>query len=233
VAIKVKEAVERIPVVGPAARRLVMAVLARSDLKIRDSAAYWEKRYRAGGNSGAGSYDRLAEFKAAYLNEFVRTRDVQEVLEFGCGDGSQLALAQYPHYVGCDVAHAAVELCRARFTDDPTKQFYVVGDLPGDLTAELVLSLDVIFHLVEDDVFDRYMTELFDRSTRFVVVYSSNTDEPAPALHVRHRPFTRWVDENRPDWKLVEHVPNPYPYDENHPKTTSFADFFVFERPAD
>jgi len=232
VAIKVRQVVERIPVVGPAARRLVMAVLARSDLKIRDSAAYWEKRYQSGGNSGAGSYDRLAEFKAAFLNDFVRTRNVQEILEFGCGDGSQLALAQYPHYVGCDVSTAAVEMCRRRFADDPTKQFYPVPGLPADLTAELVLSLDVIYHLVEDAVFDRYMADLFDRATRFVVVYSSNTDQPAAALHVRHRTFTDWIDGHRPQWTLVEHVANPYPYDENQPKTTSFADFFVYERAA-
>ena len=35
------------------------------------SAAYWEERYRRGGNSGAGSYGKLAEFKAEVINDFV------------------------------------------------------------------------------------------------------------------------------------------------------------------
>ena len=55
-----------------------------------------EKRYSAGGNSGAGSYSQLAEFKAQVLNRFVATHDVKHIIEFGSGDGNQLALAEYP-----------------------------------------------------------------------------------------------------------------------------------------
>ena len=38
---------------------------------IKNSHEYWEKRYASGGNSGAGSYNYLAEFKAEILNNFV------------------------------------------------------------------------------------------------------------------------------------------------------------------
>ena len=41
-----------------------------------DSAQYWRDRYRAGGNSGAGSYGRLAGFKAEIVNAFVREHDI-------------------------------------------------------------------------------------------------------------------------------------------------------------
>ena len=51
--------------------------------KIDSSADYWEARYRDGGNSGAGSYGRLALFKARFLNDFVRSENVQSVIEFG------------------------------------------------------------------------------------------------------------------------------------------------------
>jgi SAM-dependent methyltransferase len=209
-----------------------MAVVARSGLKVRDSAAYWEKRYRSGRGSGAGSADHLARFKAEVLNDLVRTHGVRTVLELGCGDGAQLALAEYPQYIGCDVAQAAVDMCRQRFAGDPGKSFYRTGDLPADVAAELTLSLDVVYHLVEDAVFEAHMAELFDRATRFVAVYSSDTEEAAPGRHVRHRRFTRWVAEHRPGWELVQKVDNPFPYDPRRPHETSFADLYVFAAPA-
>ena len=54
----------------------------RRRLGFRGSAAYWDARYRAGGNSGAGSYGRLAAFKAEVLNEFVRRRGIRSIVEF-------------------------------------------------------------------------------------------------------------------------------------------------------
>src|ERR1041385_8036217 len=79
------------------------------------SAQYWEARYREGGNSGDGSYGRLASFKAQVLNDFVARNQIRSVVEFGCGDGNQLSLAQYPKYLGLDVSPTAVLNCAARF----------------------------------------------------------------------------------------------------------------------
>jgi len=194
------------------------------------SQRYWIERYATGRNSGPGSYGELAEFKAEVLNDFVRTHDVKSVIEFGCGDGNQLRLASYPRYAGLDVSPQAVARCRETFRCDPTKTFKHVDDYAGE-RADLALSLDVVFHLVEDKVFAAYMTRLFASAERFVIVYSSNTDErpPGTAPHVRHRKFTRWVDEAAPGWKLVRHIPNRYPCDMATDRG-SFADFFFFAR---
>ena len=78
--------------------------------------AYWELNYEQGGNSGPGSGD-LGQGKAEFLNDFVRDCNVESVIEFGCGDGHQLSLAKYPHYVGLDVSRAAIRMCRV---DSPT-----------------------------------------------------------------------------------------------------------------
>lgn len=222
--------VRRIPLIGDIAVRLVRAMRRRRTQPFRSSGSYWEERYRSGGNSGAGSYQRLAHFKASVLNEFVDSRDVQSILELGCGDGSQLALAAYPSYVGVDVAPAAVDLCRGKFRDDPTKTFLVAGDLPAGLEAELVLSLDVIYHLVEDDVFDAYMASLFEHAAKYVIIYASNEDRPTPDPHVRHRKFTDWIDDRCPDWMLTSVVPNAHPFDPARPDETSAADFYFYEK---
>lgn len=219
--------VKSLPVIGPIA--VALALPFKRDW-FDNSANYWDRRYADGGTSGTGSYNRLAEFKADFLNDFVRRHRVHSVIEFGSGDGAQLELANYPEYIGTDVSMAAINATRSRFASDPTKHFYHSAELPPRTQADLSLSLDVIYHLVEDDAFERYMGNLFDAARRFVIIYSSNSDEPSSAAHVRHRRFTDWIEREEATFVLKGCVTNAYPFDENDPDNTSFADFYVFER---
>jgi hypothetical protein len=197
--------------------------------RFKGSEKYWKERYNKGGTSGSGSYGYLAEFKAEFLNNFVKNNNIPSIIEFGCGDGNQLTLSRYPTYLGFDISPESIRRCRELFLNDKSKGFKLTGEYAGE-TADLTLSLDVIFHLTEDPVFHDYMNKLFDSSLRYVIVYSSNTEHlPLAAKkqpHVRHRKFTEWVEKNRPQWKLKEHIPNKYPFDGT--EKTSFSDFYVF-----
>src|SRR5262249_22620574 len=194
------------------------------------SGSYWEKRYIAGGNSGPGSYGDLAIFKAKILNEFIAAEDVQSVIEFGCGDGHQLSLACYPRYLGLDVSRAAIGKCRVLFAGDSSKEFRAMPDYNGD-KADTALSLDVIYHLVEDAVFDEYMTTIFDCARRWVIIYSSNYEglDENLAEHVRHRKFTNWVTKHRPEWYCANVIRNEFPFSGDF-QTGSHADFYFFTR---
>ena len=193
-----------------------------------DSSEYWEDRYLHGGNSGAGSYSNLAEFKAKIINEFVQKHNVKSIIDFGCGDGNQLSLAKYDKYLGFDVSKTAVDLCRKKFAGDNSKEFRLMQNYNGE-KAELTLSLDVIFHLLEDSVFDNYMKTLFGASEKFAIIYSSNKRGAKWVKHVRHRKFTDWIEKNAADWKLLEFIANPYHTDgDGSDPNTSFADFHIF-----
>ena len=168
---------------------------------------YWEKRYRSGSTSGAGSYGEHATFKAEFLNKFVVKHEIRTVLEWGCGDGNQLSLAEYDTYIGVDVSPTALAICRQMFAGDLSKTFFLdegndSAQLLATLNADLALSLDVIYHLVEDYVFELYMARLFDSARRYVVIFSTNEDRTT-VPHVRHRHFQTWITRNRPDWKLA------------------------------
>jgi hypothetical protein len=202
------------------AHRVRRSILIR---RFPGSAEYWERRYSTGGNSGAGSYGTTAEFKAEVLNSFVANHQVSTVVEFGCGDGHQLSLSEYPSYVGVDVSKKAIAICQSRFHGDSTKRFVTSSDSSG-IHADLALSLDVILHLVEDEVFDAYMRSLFTAADKYVVVFSSNLDE-RPSAHVRHRLFLDWVAGNQPSFDLISTVNNPRVVDED-----SDADFYFFSR---
>jgi hypothetical protein len=174
----------------------------------RGSGDYWESRYRLGGNSGDGSYGSSADFKAAFLNSFVAEHRIGSVIEFGCGDGNQLGLADYPVYVGLDVSATAIARCRDQFCNDTTKSFFLYSgesfvDRAGVFTADLAMSLDVLYHLVEDVVFEQYLRHLFAAARRYVVIYSSDAELRDLARHVRHRAFSTWIEANQPGWTRV------------------------------
>ncbi len=111
------------PVLGPIVKQIYRAIAPVKACAQFSSSQYWEDRYSGGGNSGAGSYGRLAEFKAETINKFVQGHSVRSVIEFGSGDGAQLELARYPAYTGVDISSRALELCRTKFKNDPSKRF--------------------------------------------------------------------------------------------------------------
>lgn len=229
--VDMKRALKSTPVLGPLLRRT--AALFTASPAFDSSQAYWEARYRRGQNSGAGSYGRLAAYKADYLNQLVVDLGINSIVELGCGDGAQLALAKYPQYVGLDISPASIAMCQQRFADDPSKTFLSILDPKASTCySDCAMSLDVIYHLVEDGVFDSYMRLLVSLAQRYVVVYSCDFDGPGPAPHVRHRNYSAWLAANAPDWRLVRSQANIYPYDAGRPDDTSWADFHVYARGA-
>lgn len=198
-----------------------------SNLRFRSSAKYWERRYRTGGTSGRGSYGEMAAYKGDFLDSFLRENRIGSVIEFGCGDGNQLQLIKYPTYIGLDVSRKAIEMVSERFKSDSTKSFYLYDPFSPQspvkhLSADCALSLDVIYHLVEDAVFEIYMNDLFAAARRFVVIYLSNHEEP-PRGHMRHRRFSDFADANWKSFDLVQQLPNKY-------ASKSLAEFFVYRR---
>jgi FkbM family methyltransferase len=193
------------------------------------SRRYWEERYAGGGNSGAGSYGKFAEFKAEVLNAFVAENHIDTVIEFGCGDGNQLLLTNYPKYMGVDVSATAINVCKSKFRADHSKSFKTLELYAGE-TADLVLSLDVIYHLVQDVEYEKYMTTICAAATKYMIIYSSNTNEAYQKhSHIRHRKFTEWIETNADAWSLEQYIPNRYPYTDDH-QQDSFADFYIYRK---
>ena len=111
------------------------------------SQPYWERRYARGGDSGAGSYGRLAIFKAEFVNSFVRDHGIRSVIEFGCGDGNQLSLAEYPSYFGLDVSRSAVEACASSNCPSPLASLHASA-IPWSTILIVGLALLVLAVLV-------------------------------------------------------------------------------------
>jgi len=167
-----------------------------------NSLEYWRNRYAKGQNSGGGSYGQVAEFKADALNRFIHEHEISRCIEFGCGDGNQLGLLDIPEYLGLDVAPAAIDLCSNKFKGDSTKSFLLYDPSHfvnnSFITAELTLSMDVILHLVEDEIYTSYMKSLLAASSKYVAIFTTATEvQPTRmAVHNKFRDHRTWISEN-------------------------------------
>jgi SAM-dependent methyltransferase len=191
------------------------------------SGEYWKNRYIKGGDSGVGSYSFFADFKAEIINRFIQENRVEDAIEFGCGDGYQTSLINYKKYTGFDISKIAISKSKKLFKKDKTKSFYLLKEYNGE-KAELSLSLDVIYHLVEEDVFKEYMKLLFNGSNKYVIIYSSNM-EGQIGEHIKHRKITNWICQNIKGWRLINHIPNKFPYIGDYTKG-SFSDFYFYQK---
>lgn len=200
-----------------------------------NSAEYWENRYASGGNSGYGSYSHLGEFKADVINMFIKTHNIRDVIDYGVGDGNQLKLLDISNlssFTGLDISPTTVDrLCRD-YENISNIKFLCTYRL--DFTkhcADMVMSCDVIYHLIEDSVYEDYMKNLFSMARKYVIIYAKDEDI-RHCRHVRFRKFSDYISRNFPEWTLKSHITNKYPQiilgRDN--KTTSPSDFYIYTK---
>ena len=183
-----------------------------------DVVGYWEARYAYGKRgSGVGSRGDAAKRKAAFVNSLITERNVSSVIDWGCGDGVVARLIEAPRYVGVDVSPSAVAVSHMR-ADAPGRTWLTYDGVtsPELPPADLALSLDVIFHLIDDVLYRRHLELLFG-SAPLVCVHSSNRDEDAKVEHMRSREFLPDVPHG---WRCIHEGPS------------DAIGFWVFEREA-
>lgn len=169
-----------------------------------DTKIYWEERYRTGGNSGAGSYGEYAKFKGDVVNPLLRKYNIKSIVDLGCGDGNQLKYFNLEgiDYIGVDISQTALNKARQQH---PKKTFVLYENFPADTPRDLTLSLDVIYHLIEDSLYEAYMKTLFNLASKYVLIFSTNHNQKADP-HVLHRRFT---DDVPTTFFLQEKVNSP------------------------
>lgn len=162
-----------------------------------DYIAYWQQRYALAGNSGAGSYGLLADYKAAIVNAYLRDHAVESVIEFGVGDGNQLTLMRYPRYLGLDVAPASLARCRQLFADDPTKSFMLYQPQAfvnrGFLRADLVVCLDVLYHITDEADFRKTLDDIISCAPRHIVLYTQLYPTGSTGSHITERDLAPYL----------------------------------------
>jgi len=190
---------------------------------------YWVSRYENGGNSGVGSKNVLNLFKTTFTNSLIEKLHIKSIIDFGCGDGNFANNIRVSKYVGVDVSTVVLDSLKNAFQNDASREFYLLSEQFN--ACELSISMDVIYHLIDQSAFEDYMKHLFKFAERYVLIYSSNFINLGPtfqtASHIKHRDFDRYVPDG---FSFVQKFENLFPYDPEKPNSTSWSDFWLYKR---
>ena len=191
-----------------------------------NSTNYWIDRYEKGQTSGNGSYGFLADYKSDFINNYIVENNIKSLVEYGCGDGNQLNLIKCDKVFGLDVSKKAIEKCQLLM---PDRKFICLSDENFiDEKTDLLLSLDVIYHLIEDSIYEKYIENIVNHGSEHLIIYSANYEDSTEAFaqHVKPRKFTE--DKKLTErYELKTFVKNKYP-SKNH-KKGSFSDWYIFK----
>lgn len=189
-------------------------------------AGYWDRRYREGRSSGAGSEGNEGQYKADYVSDFIHNRKIKSVIDWGCGDGQVLELIRLEdaQYIGIDVSKTIITRMRKKFAEFGPRYLFHTPDAYETFTRtrfDLALSLDVLFHLPDDRDYFSYLEHLFGSAEKYVMIYATNYAGGRTARHVYRRAFTPDIAERFPEWKLAT---------VESPLRGFLASFFVYEK---
>ncbi len=141
-----------------------------------------------------------------------RALNIESVVDWGVGDGTVLdGITRGVRYLGLDVSETAVDRLRRRYASLPLWDFeQVTEDYSGPYDLhELSLSMDVLFHLIDDQHYWAYLNNLFGHASRYVIIYSTNYGPARTARHVLRRRFTPDVAASFPEWELLKSADDP------------------------
>ena len=152
---------------------------------------YWDKRYKTG-NSGVGSYGKWLDFKLQKIKEI---RGVSSVLDVGFGDlntGLQVMLFfSKASYLGLDISEMALQQAKSKNLDKRFN-FKLIKDSCFSYPSDLVLCLDVLFHITQNEDYENMLKSL-KRSWKkhmFLTVYKDECVSLKTASHMKIRKFS-------------------------------------------
>lgn len=182
----------------------------------------WKSRYNKGEDSGSGSGGFLLEEKIKFLNDVIEEEDIKTVLDFGHGDLRVARGINIKDYTGIDIFDPeddfGLNLINSRF------------DQYDGPSADAVLSLDVLYHILgdEQDYMVRTMDKMMKKADKFLIIYAqdSRKTERFDFEFRGHLFNSRWFQymEDQNDFELI------YEQEEPFDKSMCSAQFFVYER---
>lgn len=188
---------------------------------------YWDIRYMQGGDSGSGSRGDLLSWKAEVINQFIKQKKIKSVMDFGCGKGDLASLINVDAYYGYDISPQAVKLCPKTLG----KSFDVLPEYLNQ--SDLAMSIDVIFHCVDVESYDKHLFNLFQAGKKFVIIYGFDHEVDGTIHYANHyfpRKFTKDIEIMYPKLKLIKTIKNKYPAEKYGPENGSLSNFYIYQK---
>jgi hypothetical protein len=156
---------------------------------------YWDTRYKNKGNSGRGSRGLLRFWKWRIIKRYLNINEAS-VIDVGCGDLAFWGEKSCNKYTGIDISPTIIEINKNK---KPNWEF-IVGNaetfqkMPA---AEVVFCFDILFHILNDQVYKKILDNLVIYSNKYVFVYTWKTNPFEPEIedgtYQMYRDFEKYV----------------------------------------
>jgi len=173
------------------------------------SEQYWERRYKSGGNSGGGSYGNGLVNKVELITDLMEKYDIKSIADVGCGDCT--IVPKLPHlesYVGYDISSTIIDRHNSKNTN-PSYKYKLISELES-LGLDLSLSLEVIFHQVNDEEYIEYMDNLVKTDSFYILILTMNDSildtHHVKAAHIKYRDVVNKMSQY-PNYELIGTFP--------------------------
>jgi hypothetical protein len=144
---------------------------------------YWEQRYKKGGTSGEGSIGEYRKWKWEIIDKYVKSID--GVIDVGCGDLSFWEGKDFPnHYTGIDISQTIIERNRKSMSPNLTFLCSPAEDYLNIGTATIVFCLDVLFHIMDDSIYEKILSNLTRYSNDWIFIFTWSKN-PFSSLQTR------------------------------------------------
>lgn len=147
---------------------------------------YWDRRYKEGGTSGKGSIGRLKAWKWNTISRYINKPE--NVIDVGCGDLTMWDEMDWDlnSYIGLDISETIIKRNKQR---QPDFRFICTSaDVYHELQGEVVLCLDLLFHIMDDDIYEKTLKNLCQYSEKWIFIYTWYRN---PFLDQRYKWWTR------------------------------------------
>ena len=203
---------------------------------------YWERRHQRYGvrldgvgqiGLGHEANERDYEAKWEHIEDLLDQFEVTEtwsVIDAGCGIGwfTERLVERGHETHGVDFSQEAVSLARERTGDRATFEVSPLDSWTPHEEADLVLCIDVLFHIVDDSAWHKALDGLADATRPGGLLVIQEHLENGASSEVPHVKWRAMSDYQKalPGWELVDHVR----YD--LPASGSRKDLIVWQRTA-
>lgn len=148
-----------------------------------DVKQYWNDRYSNGHTSGNGSYGEELVKKI----DFIKNLNINSISEIGCGDlnFAKSLLIYYPGvpYVGQDISEVVIDRNKG-----VTPQIRVTTDINKLPKGDLLLCMDVLFHITDDKEYEQMLETIKKKWTNYLAITAYEYDNDL-GNHVNIRKF--------------------------------------------
>jgi hypothetical protein len=179
----------------------------------------WKKRANF---SGTGSRGSLAEFKANYVNTFIKRYQIQSVLDFGCGDLYNSCMIEVEDYLGIDIVdHKHPKKIMSKNFKTIVSKF---DEFESEHSFDLCLCMDVLYHLLEDEIIylEKTISNIIKYSKKYIIIYAQDSYDLTLDYrgHLFNSPWRQILEKE--DVMLIE--------EQSECQAGSSARFFIYEK---